>query len=38
MCQLLFFADVVFYLPQNAHMAAAAAWYGWTQARLLIRD
>jgi hypothetical protein len=36
MCQLLFFADVVFYLLQNAHMATAAAWYGWTQAMPLI--
>src|SRR5271156_271007 len=36
MCQLWFFADVVFYLLQNAHMATAAAWYGLTQTMLLI--
>jgi hypothetical protein len=37
MYQLLSFADVVFYLFQNAHMVTAAAWHGWTQARFLTR-
>ena len=34
MCQLWFFADVVFYL-ECAH-GDRTAWYGWTQARPLI--
>jgi hypothetical protein len=34
-CQLLSFADVVFYLFQNMRMVTAAAWHGRTQARFL---